>query len=216
MNSVFLTPAFLRGETIFTTCKVISGEIYDWNLHLERLIDGAKRYFFKENLSSLKNEINSKLDIGEFTGAVRVTIFRTENDELDFCFSRREISKFEKAPVRLKLTPRLQSPLLDDLKIGSYGKELYLQKLATKEGFDDVLFCGEGKIYEASVANIFFRKADEIFTPKEGIYKGLSRQKLIAAKKVIERDILVEEIHDFDEIFLANSLYDKISVVEII
>jgi 4-amino-4-deoxychorismate lyase len=84
-----------------------------------------------------------------------------------------------------------------------------------KEGADDVLFYGEGKVFETTVANIFFRKGDETFTPKSGIYKGITREKLLKKNTVIERDIFVSELDSFDEIYLGSSLYEKVLVKEI-
>jgi branched-subunit amino acid aminotransferase/4-amino-4-deoxychorismate lyase len=211
-----LDSAFLYGESIFTTCKVVSGDIYDWDEHLEKLLDGVRNYFFEESTLKIKSEIVQKLDIKAFTGAIRFTVFKNKDQELAVNFSRRSMSKFEKKPVILKLVKRVQSELLDEFKVGSYGKEFYLKRLMAQEGADDILFYGEGKVFETSVANIFFRSGATTFTPKSGIYKGITREKLIEKYNIIEKDILVSELDSFDEIFLGSSLYEKVEVKEII
>jgi 4-amino-4-deoxychorismate lyase len=210
-----LDSAFLYGESIFTTCKVVSGDIHDWDQHLDKLLDGARKYFFQENVRDLKKEIIEKLDIEGFTGAIRITIFKDKNGKVSNNFSRRLMNSFAKNPVSLKLVKRVQSEHLDEFKIGSYGKEFYLKRLMAKEGFDDILFYGEGKIFETSVANIFFRKGDKTFTPKSGIYKGITREKLITKFNVIEKDIGLDEIDSFDEVYLGSSLFEKVLVKEI-
>ena len=211
-----LNSAFLYGESIFTTCKVVSGDIYDWSIQLKRLFDSAHKFYSDKSLGYLEERIVETVDVDGFTGALRITIFKDFNSDLDFKISKRKIVNFEKEPVVLKLVKRVQSELLDEFKIGSYGKEFYLKKIIAKDGVDDILFFGEGKVFETSVANIFFRKEKTLFTPQSGIYKGLTRSKLIKRENVVQKDILLEELDSFDEIFLVSSLYEKVIVKDII
>jgi len=211
-----INSAFLYGESIFITCKVVSGEIYDLDRHLAKLHDSVHKYFFTSINKKLEEKILSSLVFDSFTGALRVTIFKDIDGDLDAHISKRILDSFEKKPVRLKLIKRVQAKELDDFKVGSYGKEFYLKRLFAKEGIDDVLFYGEGKIFETSVANIFFRKDGKLITPRSGIYKGLTREKIIMSQEVEQRDVSVDELDSFDEIFICSSLYEKVNVQEII
>jgi branched-subunit amino acid aminotransferase/4-amino-4-deoxychorismate lyase len=221
MSENYQTPAFLYGESIFTTIRVENGSRIDLKRHLDKLLNDATGYFFLSSNDSIRTKVNQIIPELKLSGALRITIFAPKREELiggifseeDLIIttSFREIDLYNDKPVKLKLAKRLQDEKLCDYKIGSYGKELYLKRLAILEGFDDVLFYGEGKIFETSTSNIFFRKGNSLFTPKTGIYKGLTRSKIIASGNVIEKDITLEDIKtiDYDEIFLCNSIFEK-------
>jgi branched-subunit amino acid aminotransferase/4-amino-4-deoxychorismate lyase len=220
-----LNSAFLFGSSVFTTAKVENGFVVDWRLHLRRLLTGLQSYFFLESTENLAIRLSRIRPPKDFTGALRVTVFikdsksmdqPVDEDDLDFAINFRKLKTFKHEPIVLKLTKRVQSPDLDQIKIGSYGKEIFLRKKAKAQGADDILFYGEGLVFETTIANIFFRKGEQLYTPKNGIYKGLSRQKLIDDKGVIEKDIKLSDLQQYDEIFTASSLFDKIIVKDII
>ena len=78
-----------------------------------------------------------------------------------------------------------------------------------KKGYNDVLFLNEkGFICETSCANIFFIKNDKIFTPfsQNGLLNGIIRKWIIENYNVLEKNIKLSEINDFDEVFVSNSL----------
>jgi branched-subunit amino acid aminotransferase/4-amino-4-deoxychorismate lyase len=226
MSENYKTPAFLYGESIFTTCRVESGSVIDLERHINKLIDDAKSYYFLASTESIRKKVNQVIPKLEASGALRITISAPKRDgligkfagkEMIVTTSFRELNLSVHKPVRLKLAKRVQDEKLCDFKIGSYGKELYLKRLAINAGFDDVLFYGEGKVFETSTSNIFFRKGDSLFTPKSGIYKGLTRAKIIDSGNIIEKDISLVDIqnNEFDEIFLCNSIYERIVVEDI-
>jgi 4-amino-4-deoxychorismate lyase len=217
--------AFLFGSSVFTTIKVENGFVVDWRIHLRRLLNGLQSYYFLKSTDNLAMKLSRIRPPKDFTGALRITVYVknpksmdqsvTEND-LDFSVNLRKIKSFHREPLVLKLSKRLQSIELDELKIGSYGKEIYLRKKAKAEGADDLLFYGEGIVFETTIANIFFRQGDQIYTPKSGIYKGLARKKLISERGVIEKDIMLYDLDRYDEIFIASSLFEKIVIKEIL
>ena len=226
MSENYKTPAFLYGESIFTTLRMESGSIIELERHIDKLINDACGYFFLSSRESIRKKVNQVIPKLEASGALRITISAPKReslmgqfneDELIVSTSFRELNLSNNKPVRLKLAKRVQDEKLCDFKIGSYGKELYLKRLAINEGFDDVLFYGEGKVFETSTSNIFFRKGDTLFTPKSGIYKGLTRAKIIDSGNIIEKDISLDDIqnNEFDEIFLCNSIYERIVVEHI-
>jgi branched-subunit amino acid aminotransferase/4-amino-4-deoxychorismate lyase len=209
MNETFIEPAFLYGESVFTTCLIENGVIQLWPEHQAQLLNNAKTYFFLSNeiVEKLSQDlvlVITSIDLSE-KKVMRVSVFESAMGEYSIKINFR---KFVLPPQALKLKTfiRTQDQLLDDLKIGSYGKEFYLKKLAKNLGFDDCLFCDEKYIYETTTANIFFTRGDEIFTPKSRIYKGILRQKIINYNKVQERDIFVDELSDFDGAFISNSI----------
>ena len=221
MNQESQLPAFLYGESIFTTIKVVNGNAVDLSEHIDKLFLDAVGYFNVENLSTLERKLKNELKISDFTGALRITIFANTRDsltstfcedDLNFCFSTRKIDFSKNTEVTLKLIERVQAPELCQFKVGSYGKELWLKRKLNEQAIDDALYFGNGKVFETTTSNIFFVKDNLTFTPKSGIYKGLTRKKI----KAIEKDILVEDILNYDEIYIGNSLFEKIKVKKII
>lgn len=225
MNDNTQSPAFLYGESVFTTCLIKNGLIQLWKEHLDQLLDNACSYFFLEKSDRL---VLTELILDELKetnledGVLRITVSSKSRDSLscevtvnDLMVSsqKRKISKIVSS-VKLKTVLREQSKILDHLKIGSYGKELYLKKLFQKEGFDDVLFVSEN-VFESSTSNIFFVKNNKLFTPASGIYKGITRARIIQLNKVEERQILTTEIESFDGAFLTNSVHGLIPIVSI-
>jgi branched-chain amino acid aminotransferase len=83
---------------------------------------------------------------------------------------------------------------------------------AMANGFADALMLDyRGYVAEATGANVFFIKGDEIHTPDPDCFlNGLTRQTVIALAKangykVIERHIMPEELANFDECFLTGT-----------
>ncbi len=224
MKDEYQNPAFLYGESIFTTMRVENGTLIDKKVHIDKLICDAKGYYNLLSTEAIYQKIN-ELDLSFVSsGALRLTISAPSRDsllgkfddnELTVSTHFRELDLSVQKSVKLKLVKRVQDEIMCQFKVGSYGKELFAKRLAMKDGFDDVLFYGEDKVFETSTANIFFRKGDNLFTPKSGVYKGLTRKKILEQRNATETSILVSDLNTYDDIFLCNSLYEKISVVEI-
>ena len=83
---------------------------------------------------------------------------------------------------------------------------------AANNGYKDALFLDHrGHVAEATGANIFFTKGDEVHTPKPDCFlNGLTRQTVIEmlksrAIKVHERTIMPDELGSFDECWLTGT-----------
>ncbi|MDR3031312.1 MAG: branched-chain amino acid aminotransferase [Holosporales bacterium] len=93
---------------------------------------------------------------------------------------------------------------------------------ARDKGFDDVIMTDyRGYIAESSGSNIFFVINDEIHTPAPHAFlNGITRQTIIEISKqkgykVYSRDILPEELRDFDEVFLTGTAAEVVPVGKI-
>ncbi len=83
---------------------------------------------------------------------------------------------------------------------------------AMANGYADALMLDyRGYVAEATGANVFFIKGDEIHTPEPDCFlNGLTRQTVIALAKekgykVVERHMMPEELANFDECFLTGT-----------
>jgi branched-chain amino acid aminotransferase len=93
---------------------------------------------------------------------------------------------------------------------------------AMDAGYADALMLDyRGLVAEATGANVFFIKGDEIHTPTADCFlNGLTRQTLVQLAKengfkVIERHIKPEELSNFDECFLTGTAAEVTPVSEI-
>ena len=93
---------------------------------------------------------------------------------------------------------------------------------AMDAGYADALMLDyRGLVAEATGANVFFVKGDEIHTPTPDCFlNGITRQTLIGLArsngyKVVERHIKPEELSDFEECFLTGTAAEVTPVSEV-
>ena len=93
---------------------------------------------------------------------------------------------------------------------------------AMDAGYADALMLDyRGLVAEATGANVFFVKGDEIHTPTPDCFlNGITRQTLIGLArsngyKVVERHIKPEELSDFEECFLTGTAAEVTPVAEV-
>ena len=93
---------------------------------------------------------------------------------------------------------------------------------AMDAGYTDALMLDyHGLVAEATGANVFFVKGDEIHTPTPDCFlDGITRQTLIALAKangykVVERHIKPEELAEFEECFLTGTAAEVTPVSEV-
>ena len=70
----------------------------------------------------------------------------------------------------------------------------------------DIGLCNNQKLFESGTSNIFFIKENKVYSPKNKIYKGITykffKNKL---KRIINKNILVKSLKEYDEIILVGS-----------
>ncbi len=99
---------------------------------------------------------------------------------------------------------------------GTYVNSYLSRRAAELNGFNDaILLDQEGRITEATAANIFFLQKDTVITPTltPHIFPGITRATLLDIAQalgieVIERDIRASELGNFDGAFLAATMME--------
>ena len=100
----------------------------------------------------------------------------------------------------------------------NYGDNIMENRLAKKEGYQEVLFLNtEGLVSECSTANIFFVKNKQIYTPKieNGLLPGILREYVLKAYSVVEKDLSLSDIEHMEEAFVTNSVLGIMPVCRI-
>lgn len=216
---------FLYGYGLFETIRIENFSPVFLQDHITRLsqsaltLDIPLSYSFSEmesHISDLifKNNAQQAILNIYLTGGDK-----TKEESFSFFIILRTWSekKYNK-PLKIDFRQEsFQKTALDGYKTMSWIKNVLEMRLSI--GFDDVLlFCAEKKVLECTRANAFFVKKNILFTPKSTkILNGVLRNYIIKMAnlwgiKVVESDIFVDELVNYEEIFLTNSLRGVILV----
>jgi branched-subunit amino acid aminotransferase/4-amino-4-deoxychorismate lyase len=100
-----------------------------------------------------------------------------------------------------------------EIKTLYYFNTLRLRKKLQTFDAADVLFYSD-TISEASRSNLFFVKNGMVFTPARNILKGVTRKQVLAMFGEIRvEDVGIDQVYEFDEIFMTGTSRDITPVV---
>ena len=187
---------------IFTTMWIFGkpAKILFFKKHIDNLIRSLK--FYKLNKKDLKKNILKLIK-------KNITKNKKYNHLLRIAINKKLISislrkrKKTKLKFNLKLInyKRIQ-PEFKNLKYQTILK--YLSKMDNSNS--DIGLCNNQKLFESGTSNIFFIKENKVYSPKNKIYKGITykffKNKL---KRIINKNILVKSLKEYDEIILVGS-----------
>jgi len=99
---------------------------------------------------------------------------------------------------------------------GAYVNSYLTRRAAEANGFNDAIMLDqEGRITEATAANLFLLQKDTVVTPAltPNIFPGITRSTLLEVAQslgieVVERDIWPQEFENFDGAFLAATMME--------
>jgi len=79
----------------------------------------------------------------------------------------------------------------------------FFDKRGTK---DDILMTKNGLITDTSYANVALYKKGKWYTPKHPLLKGSSRKRLLEKGKILESDIHINQLQEYNSITIFNSM----------
>jgi branched-chain amino acid aminotransferase len=237
-----LTHALHYGSSVFEGERMYAGEIFKLTEHSERLIKSAELLDFKIPYSvaeidqackdtCAKNGLtdcyvrplawrgSEQVSVSAFNTTVRMAVAVWE-------WPSYFDPEAKKKGIRLTWADYAR-PAPNTAPVNSKAAGLYMictisKMRAEAAGFADAMMLDwRGFIAEATGANVFFVKGDEVHTPKvDAILNGITRLTVIdLAKargyKVHVRDIAPEELAGFDECFLTGTAVEVTPVSEI-
>jgi branched-subunit amino acid aminotransferase/4-amino-4-deoxychorismate lyase len=227
INLSAISAAAFYGRGIFTSLAIYNQKPFQWEKHWRRLVENAAKIkldvsdFSEENVKTALFEIihQNKLE----NARARVTFFdETASGIWSFATNRTTsllitTADFREAEKSLRLTVspyrvNSQSPLVG-VKSCNYLENILALENAKENGFSEAVRLNErGEIVSACMANIFWAKDGEIFTPapETGCLEGTTRSFLIESAKeinfeVIEAKTQLEELLKSDEVFLTSA-----------
>jgi branched-chain amino acid aminotransferase len=224
--------AFLYGDGVFETLKIVNNKILFLEDHYFRLMASMRilRMEIPMNFTMeyLEGEILklAKINQLERSARVRLTIFRNDggyylptSNEISFLIAikplEKELYSIENETYEVELfkdfyiTKHLLSTLKSTNKIINITASIF----AKENGYNNCLILNDSKnIVEAINGNIFMVVGNKLITPpiSEGCLNGIMRKQILAlAKKIDHLEVLEEVISPFDlqkadELFITN------------
>ena len=187
---------------VFTTMWIFNKppKILFFEKHIDNLIKSIKVYKIsnvslkKDILKLLKKNLNTKKNYNH--------LLRIALNKQTLSISLRKRIK-PKLNFNLKLVNlKRDRPEYKNLKYKAILK--HLTKLDNSKS--DIGLCSNKKIYETGTSNLLFVKDNKVYSPINKFYKGITynffRKKI---KKIINKDIFVNSIKQYDEILLIGS-----------
>ena len=187
---------------VFTTMRILGkpAKIIFFNNHIKNLVKSLKIYKL--------NRVNIQKDILKLI-KLNIDKNKSYNHLLRVAVNKKMISvslRDRKIP-KLKFNLKLINHKRIDPELKNLKYKLILKHLSKMDNTtSDVGLCFEKKILESGTSNIFFIKKDTVYSPSKNIYKGVTygffKNKL---GKIINKEILVKSLNDYDEILLIGS-----------
>ena len=220
-NLSAISSATLYGKGIFTTVAIYNSKPFLWEKHLSRLIDNASRIgldfnFSEDSISEALAKLISKNKIEK--GRARLTFFDESAQGIWTIENGKKTSllittaDFRPLSENLKLTVspyQINSTFpLANIKSCNYLENLLAIEEAHKRGFDEAIRLNEkGEIVSACLANIFWVKDDDIFTPslETGCLAGTTRESILEKYKVFEVSEPIEILQKSEAVFLTSA-----------
>ncbi|MFT5252523.1 MAG: branched-chain amino acid aminotransferase [Flavobacteriales bacterium] len=224
--------AFLYGDAVFETIKIIDGKILFLEDHYFRLMSSMRvvrmeipMYFTMEYLEEQMltlSKANGCID----SSRIRITVFRNDGgyylphtNDVSFLIHVSPIAdklySFEKAIYEVDLFKDfyITKQLLSSIKTTNRMLNITASVYAHENGLDNCLLLNDTKnVVEAIQGNIFMVVGHKLITPpvSEGCLNGVMRKQVLSlAKKIHSLEVVEEIISPFDlqkadELFVTN------------
>ena len=187
---------------IFTTMWIFGKpqKILFFNSHIKNLIKSLKSYgiqkrFLKKDILKVINE--NILKDKKYNHLLRIAL----NKKVISISLRKRVAP--KLNFNLKLVNlKREKPQYKNLK---YNKILsHLQKIDNSKA--DIALVNNKKILETGTSNLLFIKKESIFSSKKDFYEGNTYKFFkTKIKRIIKKDIFLNELNKYDEILLIGS-----------
>ena len=227
---------FKYGDGIFDTLKFDDGHIYFLEDHYFRLMSSMRMLRMKIpldfTLEYYEAQIRETIKVNELAGGarVRVNVYRKDggfyapvSNEVNFSIEVNSSIAANHAHYEIELFKDfpIGSGLLSTIKTNNRIVNVLAGIYAKENNFQNCMLINEKKeLVEATNANVFLIKGNEILTPPldSGCVNGIIRKKLIAGLQnhtlftISQTQLSPFDLLKVDEVFLTNSITEIQSV----
>jgi len=227
--------AISYGDGCFETLVSYKSKFLHFEDHFARLQSGLKYLEMNLDLTidQLKSEVQKLLEenvIEDENSVIRIQCYREGHsgyfdisDRSGFIISNRSIpERSESIKLKTVSIPTIPSIALErKVKLSNSINYIKAAQEAKKKGGDDALMLTiDKKISETCISNIFWIKANQVFTPSVNcdLLPGVARSILIklidqdSELRLIEGAFGLEDIYSAEAVFCTNSVMEMKSV----
>ena len=220
--------AFRYGYGLFETMLISHGAILLGEYHWERLFGGIQQLELElpplVDLERLEAEVRKTAEKNKLEKLCRVRLqvyagagglYGPDSNKAGFvieCFPLEEGAlHFNENGLVAGIAGGLNKSMDALCNLKSCNALIYAMaaRQARENRWNDALVCNTaGNIIESTIANIFWIKKGEVYTPPlaEGCVAGIMRRYIMADIPVIGKKLSVEELLLADEVFLTNAI----------
>lgn len=183
-----------------------AGDYFLLKRHLARLNSSANYFGFPFVEEKVIKELQ-QIAAQHSSGRWKIRLLLSKNGEVETEAFRIETDYDKTLRVVLATQPVNSSDRF--LFHKTTNRSLYNKELEARPDCDDVVFWNaRGEITESSIANIVLSLDGQLCTPTQssGLLAGTFREELLAAGKIRERVIHIEELRQASKLFLINSV----------
>jgi 4-amino-4-deoxychorismate lyase len=222
--------SFQYGDGLFTTVRVKDGKAMLWDLHLQRLVSGAKALLIH---SFDTDELTAKVQqaISASDQVIKVLISRgqagrgysPQGIESPCCYistaALPDYSNWQQQGIRLGVADfkLAQQPALAGLKHNNRLEQVLIKAELAQSDVDELVVLDQSDaVIEVSAANLMFCKKGQWFTPaldQAGV-NGVMRQYLMAQLSVTEGRYRLADLQQAEALLICNALMGVVPVKE--
>ena len=214
--SIF-SDAVMYGYGVFETLRTYpKKKTIKLNDHILRLIDSANKINLPiaYNQNEIQEKVHKVIQNSEFE-IQRIKILAIPN-ALIIVSTKLNLDKNIYDGVSLMTVIHNRS--LPHLKTTSYLDCLYYYKNAVEQGYYDALFVDKKNyIYECTRSNIFWIKNNTLFTRKNDVLPGITRDIIVEISELSfeYKNGKLDELLKANEIFITNSVIGLVPVIQL-
>lgn len=177
---------------IFETIAILDGKPQNLKYHQARMNEAMKDYFHQANPFALENIIQVPKEYQSGLVRCRIDYNKKAYKMLFAAYQRREIKSY-------------QCVYLDKLYYRfKYSNRSDFEKIKTNK--DEVIIIQNNKVTDCCIGNLLFFKENIWYSPKDYLLKGTQLSRLLAENKVVLKEILAEDITQYEQIMMINAM----------
>lgn len=222
--------SFHYGDGLFTTIRVKDGKAMLWDLHLQRLVSGAKALLINEfDTDELTVKVQQAISAPD--QVIKVLISRgqagrgysPQGIESPCCYistaALPDYSNWQQQGIRLGVADfkLAQQPALAGLKHNNRLEQVLIKAELAERDVDELVVLDQtGAVIEVSAANLMLYKDGQWFTPKleQAGVNGVMRQYLMTQRLVTEGCFSLADLQQAEALLVCNALMGVVPVKE--
>ncbi len=182
---------------LFETIKIHNKILQNINYHNDRFNHTRYELFGIRGQVKLEEIIKMPVDLDDRIYKCRV-IYSSKIEKIEF------------EPYSPKIIKSLKIVECNDIdyKYKYFDRSIINELLDHRGACDDILIIKNGFLTDTSYANIVFWDGSNWITPSTPLLPGTKRKKLMAEKKITEKEIKVSDLQSFEKARIINAMID--------